>query len=517
MKKTLRWLGCLSVMNLLACSLGSGPSAVSDRDKTADDSAPVEYLNIVKTAGLGSSLDPFPTSHGFRTPIPTLNDAEMEHHFKGDLLFERNFSDDPTRPEFGLGPVFNNTSCISCHNRDGRGSLPVGLQFSSWKKLTQNEAIFLRISIESPDILARTPTAENHYNEPVPVPGFSGQLFHLGSYQLREDVPGLGQAAVWMKLEKSSFTYPDGQSVELIKPLFRVDNGYDQWLYGLEKSRLQNNDVRFSPRLGMPMFGLGLLEAIPEEDIIEQSQKDFSAQGVHGSLNWVYDIGKAKEGIFPARSLGRFGLKANTPTILHQALGALNGDMGVTNPWFPKESILGTDLFKDYDRRIPQKNEIEASEEISQALVFYSQTLAVPPRRNVEDLDVQAGAHLFQSVQCTTCHRPSWTTGFSPTHSLSRQKIYPFTDMLLHDMGEGLADHRQDFLADGRQWRTRPLWGIGLTQVVNPRASYLHDGRARNLEEAILWHDGEARHSRDLFTRLPRSQRLQVIDFLRSL
>jgi CxxC motif-containing protein (DUF1111 family) len=168
--------------------------------------------------------------------------------------------------------------------------------------------------------------------------------------------------------------------------------------------------------------------------------------------------------------------------------------------------------------------EPEASAAFSDSVVFYAETLAVPARRNVDDSDVREGARLFEQLNCSGCHTPSFVTktsgdigGLPMGDSLKGQTIYPFSDMLLHDMGEGLADGRPDFLADGNEWRTRPLWGIGLTQTVNPQAGFLHDGRAATLEEAILWHGGEAQQSTDDFMALSQDERNQVIVFLRSL
>lgn len=480
----------------------------------------LSYLDVTQLAGDATSPNVAPTSQAFSNPVPGLNNAQLALHIEGDKRFESHFSDDPERPEYGLGPVFNNSSCIACHNLDGRGSLPLGLKVSNWTKIRQNEAIFLRISIENKDILARKPDAFNQYDAPVAVPGFSTQLFHLGSFQLRPNAPGTGQAEVWAKLEKSEFVYPDGTKVELSKPVFQIRNPYDQKedpVTHKMTSRLWADDVHMGPRMSMPMIGLGSLEAVPPQEILDLAKIDHSAEGVHGQPNWVYDVEKDRAGVLPARSLGRFGLKANTPTVLHQSLGALAGDMGVTSSFFPIENIAGTPLFENFKKRSPYAKSPEASDQVAEALTFYARTLAVPPRRNIDDPEVRRGGRLFNQIRCTSCHVPSMTTGASDVKSFAYQTIYPFTDGLLHDMGEGLADHRQDFMANGRQWRTRPLWGIGLTKVLDPRAGYLHDGRARTLEEAILWHDGEGRYSRDHFARLSKADRAAVLKFLKSL
>ena len=258
---------------------------------------------------------------------------------------------------------------------------------------------------------------------------------------------------------------------------------------------------------------------------------DSNQDGISGRANYVFDAVKAQAGASNPVSLGRFGWKANTPSVRVQSLGALRGDIGITNPLFPDESVAGTALHDSYltrtgfvDTGSDVNGEPEASAEFSDSVVFYAETLAVPARRNVDNADVREGARLFEQLNCSGCHTPSFVTkasgdigGTSMIEGHKSQTIYPFTDMLLHDMGEELADGRPDFLADGNEWRTRPLWGIGLTQTVNPQAGFLHDGRAATLEEAILWHGGEAEKSQQDFMALSYEERSQVIDFLMSL
>lgn len=485
---------------------------------TAVANIDMDYIHAVQSGGETTVIFKGESVQAFRNPAANLSEAEIRRHFAGDLLFERNFSDDPQRFDNGLGPVYNNTSCNACHSRDGRGALPVIPVGQEWVLLRQNESVFLRISIE--DNQPRKKTAEDNWGAPKAVPGFSDQLFHLGSLGVREDLPGGGQAQVWMKYEKSQFTYPDGEVVILRKPVFKVTGAYDEYfdsVAGVMQSRLYENDVKMGARLGTPMIGLGLLEAIRESDILALAQRDLSAEGIHGKVNYVFDIEKKMAKNSYPISMGRFGLKNNTPSVLHQSLGALRGDIGVTNYAFPEESIRGTPLYDSYKKNHPEVLEVEASREVSDNLVFYSQTLAVPSRRMVTEADVIRGAELFHQVNCTSCHHPSFVTGDHPIAAFRNQKIYPFTDMLLHDMGEGLADGRQDFDANGREWKTRPLWGLGHTQTVNPRAGYLHDGRARTLEEAVLWHGGEAEYSKRKFVSLNKSERRSLLLFLRSL
>ena len=484
----------------------------------AAPSIDMDYVTAVNLGGDTTVFIKAESIQAYRNPSANLTEEQIRQHLSGDALFERNFSDDPTRFDHGLGPVFNNTNCNACHAKDGRGALPVVPAGTDWVLLRQNEAVFLRISIE--DGLKHPKTKDNNWGAPVPVPGFSDQLFHLGSLGVRDDLPGTGQAQVWMGYEKSSFTYPDGAIVQLRKPIFKVTGAYDEYfdsVTGQVRSRLYDKDVKMGPRIGTVMIGLGLLEAIKESDIRDLAARDLSAEGVHGQVNMVFDIQKAMAGDPYPISMGRFGLKNNTPSVFHQSLGALRGDIGVTNYAFPQESIFGTSLYDNYMSTHQPTPKIEASNQVADDLVFYSQTLAVPSRRNVDQPEVIRGAQLFNQVSCTSCHQPSFTTGPHAISAFANQKIYPYTDMLLHDMGESLADGRQDFDASGSQWKTRPLWGIGQTQTVNPRAGFLHDGRARTIEEAILWHGGEAEFSKKKFTNLSKEDRVALIRFIRSL
>jgi CxxC motif-containing protein (DUF1111 family) len=322
----------------------------------------------------------------------------------------------------------------------------------------------------------------------------------------------------------------------LKKPIFAVENPYDAPGETKQSANITSNllqdDVLMGWRNGMPVFGLGLLEAIPEASILANVDADDSNKDdISGRANWVFDAIKAQNGDSTPVSLGRFGWKANTPSVRVQSLGALRGDIGITNSLFPDESIVGTSLHDSYLTRtgfVDTGEDVngapEASAEFSDSVVFYAETLAVPARRNVDKTAVREGARLFEQLNCSSCHTPSFVTktsgdigGLPMSESLKGQTIYPFSDMLLHDMGEGLADGRPDFLADGNEWRTRPLWGIGLTQTVNPQAGFLHDGRAATLEEAILWHDGESKTSKQDFMALTQTERDQVIAFLQSL
>lgn len=266
-------------------------------------------------------------------------------------------------------------------------------------------------------------------------------------------------------------------------------------------------NVQTSPRIGMPVFGLGLLEAIDENDILaNEDVDDRDNDGISGKANYVWDP------VQGTTALGRFGWKAGTPSVLVQSAGAYNEDMGITNPVMPVESSFGQ-TNSDTASAFP-----ELSLEDLENVTFYVHTLGVPAGRDFDDPEVIRGRQLFEKINCVSCHTPSFTTGkLEGVSEVSNQIIYPYTDMLLHDMGDGLADNRNEFLANGREWKTRPLWGIGLTTVANGHTNFLHDGRARNLTEAILWHGGEAEASTDAFKELSKEERGYLIRFLNAL
>ncbi len=530
-RRAARLLPILCAAGLLAACGGGGGDA---------SSAPA-WAGVTALGGQTTNYTGNQSSFGFDTPAANLEGEALALHLQGDAAFEDKFirapSDDFPQLD-GVGPVLNNDACVECHNRDGRGNYTLAAlqaDAETWTKLGSNEAIFLRISIE-PEGEACVPSADNCYCAPQPVPGYSDQLFHRGVQGLRAESPFTGQADVYVRFESSTVAYADGETVTLRRPVFEIRNPYDYpgevpGDYDPPVSRLLQADVRSSPRMGLPMFGLGLLEAIPEADIVALADPDdLDGDGISGRPNWVCDRVKQLQGDPEPVSLGRFGWKASTPSVAIQGAGAYRGDIGVTNYLFPDESIVGTPLYDAYIAEHPDddgQQGAEVDEATIKQVMFYSNTLAVPGRRNVDAPGVRHGAALFEQAGCASCHHPSFRTGAHPgvwgpsgtvaVPQVEQQTIYPFTDMLLHDMGEDLADHRSDFAADGREWKTRPLWGLGLTRTVNPLAGYLHDARARTLLEAILWHGGEAEPAREAFRTMDKADRDALIAFLESL
>lgn len=413
------------------------------------------------------------SSNSFSTPADNLSEGNLTTHLEGDFQFESAFVTAPADVNSGVGPIFNNTSCVSCHPKDGRSAFPDDINALS--------GFFLRTSL--PGIDAN--------GGPVPVPGFGTQIQNQAIFGYEPEAKL--EVAYTAVLE----TLADGTQITLQKPTYTLIDTYID----------VDPNLLLSPRLASPVFGLGLLEAIPEQLILtHQDVDDLDNDGISGKANYVYDEETGQI------ELGRFGWKANTATIMEQCAGAYLSDMGITNHIFQRETGYGQSNGSDGFGDDP-----ELSKEILDQVVFYCKTLAVPAPRNLEKETVRKGAKIFDAIACAKCHIPKMTTSASVIAALANQTFFPYTDMLLHDMGEGLADNRPDFLADGQEWKTRPLWGIGLTQVVNGHTDFLHDGRAKSITEAILWHGGEALQSKNKFKELSTTDRAALLEFINSL
>jgi CxxC motif-containing protein (DUF1111 family) len=372
----------------------------------------------------------------------------------------------------GLGPVFDNVACEACHVGDGRGRPPLpGEAF---------ESLLFRSSIPG----------FGPHGGINPVPGFGGQL------QLRA-IPGFQPEVVAsVTYAESTGFFADGSTYSLRVPRYRFTDPYQP----LPRHLL------YSPRTAPAVFGLGLLEAVPDWAIRANADRnDRNRDGISGHVNIAWDEVQQRYAV------GRFGWKAEVPSLHQQAAGAYNGDMGITSSLFPAESCEG--YRPGCERHAPEIEDATVA-----AVTFYTQTLGVPARRNLDDPDVQKGEAIFTAVGCAGCHLPTLTTGtLAGVPEVSNQTIHPYTDLLVHDMGPALADNRPDASAGGREWRTAPLWGIGLVGTVNGHTFSLHDGRARNVLEAALWHGGEATRAREAVKRLSAAQRAALVKFLESL
>jgi CxxC motif-containing protein (DUF1111 family) len=397
----------------------------------------------------------------------------------GNRLFNTNWVEAPASVKSfdGLGPLFNRVSCSGCHTKDGRGQPP---------ELGQGpmDTMLFRISF---------PGAGAH-GGPKSVPGYGDQLSERGI----KDVPAEGRASISYQEVKGQFA--DGETFSLRTPAYAiVDAGYG----ALPK------DVLISPRVAPQMIGLGLLEAVPKETLKALADPDdVDSDGISGRLNQVWDS------VRNASAVGRFGWKAGQPDLLNQNAAAANGDIGLTSGVHPQENCAET---QTACAAAITGGSPELKDEFLEKLTLYTASLAVPAQRNVEGIDVVQGAQLFRSFGCASCHMPTLQSGPHALPEISNQTFHPYTDLLLHDMGEGLADNRPDFAATGQEWRTPPLWGLGLLPQVNGHDMLLHDGRARGFAEAILWHGGEAEKSRESFRNAAKAQRDALLTFLKSL
>lgn len=424
---------------------------------------------------------------------------EGELKFKvGNALFRKFWVGSPasTKASDGLGPIYNSRSCQTCHLKDGRGHPPNG----NWPD-DDAVSMFLRLSVP-PRTEAERRMLSEHRTDVIPEPTYGRQLQDLA-------VPGhAAEGRMHIRYEEVAVTLGDGTVVNLRKPTYTVRD--------LAFGPL-DSEAMLSPRVAPQMIGLGLLEAIPEADIRAGADpEDADGDGISGRTSevWSREANRVM--------LGRFGWKAGNPTVRQQSAEAFSGDMGLSTTLFPAPWGECTER-QTACRAAPHGEDVakgtpEVTDEMLRLVTFYAENLAVPARRKPDDPQVLAGKALFHEAGCAACHRPSFVTGEVPGQPyLSNQRIWPYTDLLLHDMGEGLADGRPEGGATGREWRTPPLWGIGLTQVVSGHTFFLHDGRARSLEEAILWHGGEAQAARDAYAGMAKAERDALVAFVSSL
>jgi len=445
-------------------------------------------------------VDPASTAGAFTTPefgeqafsIPYAGlDKEQGRQFaEGHTQFNEAWVLAPARGVWGLGPTFNEDRCAHCHVNNGRALAPAEGQ-------QVQHGMLVRLSIPG----------RTKEGGPLPHPSYGDQLQNRG---IEDRVPAEGQAIVRYREKKVVFA--DGEEKILRFPT-------------IEMRDLQFGDLgpqtMMSVRIAQQLVGLGLLEAVPESLMLAIARSQ-AKTAFAGRPNYVWDIESER------KVIGRFGWKANQPSLRQQTAAAFNGDIGATSFLFPEKncppiqkqcvelpsaSKCGGQGGCTGNAFRPEVNPSRLSN-----ITFYLQTLSVPARRSVDDAEVRRGESVFAALQCTACHLPELQTGpkaFIP--AAANVTLHPYTDLLLHDMGEELADGRPDFEASGREWRTAPLWGVGLIPIVNGSMSLLHDGRARGVIEAILWHGGQAQGSSEAFVSLSKGERDALVKFVESL
>lgn len=430
-----------------------------------------EHYNYTNLGGKNSINNV--SSKAFSQFITTHNRDITEKFFQGRLFFKSAWVAAPasTKARDGLGPLYSSNSCIGCHPKNGAGNI--------LKKGALHKSLVLRLS-----------NASLKNDELLKKNGFIPDAVYGAQVSSHANANILAEAKPKVSFKYSTFTYPDGKKVTLRIPSFSLDN--------LNYGTLDKN-TKISPRLALALIGLGEIEKIPENEILKhQDIKDRDSDGISGKANYVYDI------LSNTTKLGRFTWKASAPSVLQQSAAAFSNDMGISSELFSQENCTKAQseclkkASKEFDINLKRLSNV----------AFYLQNIKIPAQREANK-HIE-GAKLFTQLGCVKCHVSTFKT-------IEGNTIHPFSDFLLHDMGSELDDARGEFLATSSEWRTPPLWGIGLYKKVNSLSAYLHDGRASTLEEAILWHGGEAKSSREAFVHLKQRQREQLLSFLNSI
>jgi CxxC motif-containing protein (DUF1111 family) len=445
---------------LMLLATGMVPGAVEDTRPGGDTTVDIEGKNA------------------FSMPAANLDDAGRTRFAIGNSFFRRNWIEAPasTAARDGLGPHYIARSCRACHAGDGRGAPPAPGDAPV--------SLLFRLSVPG----------SGPHGGPRPEPTYGEQFTTAGSTGVR------AEGEVTIRQRPISGRFADGEPYTLKEPIY----GFRRLGYGP-----MANEVQIGPRVAPQLVGVGLLEAVVDEDIESFAQlQALRGDGIQGKVNRVWDAPSGR------MRLGRFGWKANVATLTHQTGAAFVSDMGVTSSSFPHEECMPAQI----DCRAATRGGAPEIDDATFANVVFYQTVLGPPQRREPDApEVRAGARLFEQAGCGICHRPRYVTGPSPVLAVAGQVIHPYTDLLLHDMGDALADGRPDYLASGRQWRTPPLWGLGLLRAVSGHQRLLHDGRADGVLEAVLWHEGEAAQARRRVLGMNREERAALVRFVESL
>lgn len=415
----------------------------------------------------------------FDGPATGLDEATLQAFISGQAFFNEVWT--PVGPgetgNDGLGPLFNADSCAVCHASTGRRQVPPEGELT-------NVGLVVRMSVPGADPLTGAPMPEPTYGD-----------------QLQDRATGANEpeGTIFTNYVTQRGTYPDGTPFEILWPTVNIrSRNYGPLTEGFQ----------VSARIGAQLIGMGLLEGVPDEQILALADpSDADGDGISGRPNAVWNPQTE------AVELGRFGWKANVVRLDQQIAQAFHGDLGVTSSLMVQDNCAPNQTACD---ETPNGGTFEVSDERLADITMYMRLLAVPPPRTEGDPEAERGEALFGDFGCAACHTETLTTGPNNIAALSEQTIRPYTDMLLHDMGFDMGDDRPDFAASGNEWRTPPLWGLGLIPAEGDRG-LLHDGRARTLEEAIIWHGGEGTRSRSEFMAAELDDRNALLAFLNSL
>lgn len=434
------------------------------------------------SGGLGVAVH---SSTAFKNKVPGIDSEGFGHFAAGRSFFQQPWVIAPTATiaRDGLGPLLNANACSACHNNNGQGKAPEEGGLHSLSTL-------VRLSMKSAD-------TDNLTSGVIPHPHYGTQFQDKANFGLKPE----GKLSV--QYVYSEVKTADGEAIQLRKP---------QWsFHSLSNGPVLIEGAEFSVRVAPRIVGMGLLDSIPEQQLEALADpNDQDADGISGKIARSFDVESQ------SWSVGRYGWKAEVPTLKQQVAAALNGDMGLTSSLFPAEnctksqSICAEQASGSNDGVLP-----EVEDKLLGRMTFYTAHLAVPTARLSDQ--AQRGWGSFVDIGCVKCHAVGFKTAGDGL--LANKEVWPFSDLLLHDMGPDLADGRSIYNASASEWRTPPLWGIGLAQkVVRKRAvNYLHDGRARTVQEAIVWHGGEAQRSRDAFLDLSAQQRADLLKFIESI
>lgn len=415
----------------------------------------------------------------YDTPAPWVTGSLMSRFLRGDKLYDDPRTSDQYDPvQGGLGPLYAGFSCGSCHNNAGR---------------------------TYPSLFADGGSGKGFSSQLVYITRQNGAFFRqYGRVLHDQSIVGVeAEGKLSVRYEEKEYSFPDGEKYSLITPHYTITEWY--------ADSIAPEDLIIDVHIPLRHVGMGQIMALDTDELKRlATQSNYPEYGISGRLSIITERNKQYVGVG--------GNKAHHADLTVE-LG-FSSDLGVTNDRFPLEVCEGQSQNIGYSHY-----GIQISTKDMEDVDLYMYALGVPARRNVNNPVVKKGEEKFQEAKCHLCHTPTLHTRQDAPVLLNgtrlpwlcNQTIHPYSDFLLHDMGPGLDNHVRVGSAYSYEWRTTPLWGLGLQETVNGHTHFLHDGRARNLIEAIMWHDGEGAVSRELFARMNKEDRDAIIAFLNSL